>query len=144
MEDNNSLSRRQWFGKVTVPALAAGATMVGWEANASPGFKEEDKLNGARVYNVRDHGAKGDGKTLDTAAIQSAIDKCFNEKGGIVLIPGGDFLSGTLELQSNVTLHIASSGKLLGSPKREDYSAGKGIPPGNGNIVFLYAVSAQN
>jgi len=145
MEDNNSFSRRQWFGRVTVPALAAGATMIGLEANASPGGKEkEDKLAGARIYNVRDHGAKGDGKTLDTSAIQAAIDKCFTEKGGTVLIPSGDFLSGTLELKSNVTLHIAASGKLLGSPKREDYTAGKGVPSGNGNIVFLFAVNAQN
>jgi len=145
MEENNSYSRRQWLGKITVPAVAAGATMIGLEANASPTNDEkENKLAGAAIYNVRDHGAKGDGKTLDTAAIQSAIDKCFNEKGGTVLIPAGDFLSGTLELKSNVTLHIAASGKLLGSPKREDYTAGKGVPPGNGNIVFLYAVNADN
>ena len=145
MEENNSLSRRQWLGKATVPALAAGAAMMGLEASASPGDKrKEDKLEGARIYNIRDLGAIGDGKTLNTAAIQSAIDKCFNEKGGTVLIPAGDFLAGTLELKSNVTLHIAASGKLLGSPKREDYTAGKGVPPGNGNIVFLFAVNAQN
>lgn len=119
--------------------------MVGIEANATPGHKgKDDRLDGARIYNVRDHGAKGDGKSVDTAAIQSAIDKCFNEKGGIVLVPAGDYLSGTIELKSNVTLHIAASGKLLGSPKREDYTAGKGVPPGNGNIVFLYAVNAHN
>jgi polygalacturonase len=145
MEENNSLSRRQWFGKITVPAMATGATMIGLEANASPANDEkENKLAGATIYNVRDFGAKGDGKTLDTKAIQSAIDKCFNEKGGTVLIPAGDFLSGTLELKSNVTLQIAASGKLLGSPKREDYTAGKGVPPGNGNIVFLFAVNAEN
>jgi polygalacturonase len=145
MEENNSLSRRQWFGKITVPAMAAGATMIGIEANASPANDEkENKLAGATIYNIRDFGAKGDGKTLDTKAIQSAIDKCFNEKGGTVLIPAGDFLSGTLELKSNVTLQIAASGKLLGSPKREDYTADKGVPPGNGNIVFLFAVNAEN
>jgi hypothetical protein len=143
MDETNSLSRRQWFGKV--PVIAAGATMIGLDANASPSNDgKENKLAGASVYNVREFGAKGDGKTLDTTAIQSAIDKCFNEKGGTVLIPAGDFLSGTLELKSNVTLHIAAAGKLLGSPKREDYTAGKGVPPGNGNIVFLYAVNAQN
>jgi len=145
MEENDSLSRRQWFGKATVPVLAAGAAMMGVEASASPDDKrKEDKLEGARIYNIRDLGAIGDGKTLNTAAIQSAIDKCFNEKGGTVLIPAGDFLAGTLELKSNVTLHIAASGKLLGSPKREDYAAGKGVPPGNGNIVFLFGVNAQN
>ena len=145
MEENNSISRRQWLGKITIPAVAAGATMIGLDANASPVNNEsENKLAGAAIYNVRDFGAKGDGKTLDTKAIQSAIDKCFNEKGGTVLIPAGEFLSGTLEIKSNVTLHIAASGKLLGSPKREDYTAGKGVPPGNGNIVFLYAVNAEN
>ena len=145
MEEDYALSRRQWLGKITLPAVAAGATMIGLEAHASPGDEnKENKLAGAAVYNVRDHGAKGDGKTLDTKAIQAAIDKCFNEKGGTVLIPAGDFLCGTLELKSNVTLHITASGKLLGSPKREDYTAGKGVPPGNGNIVFLFAVNAQN
>src|SRR5258705_8088732 len=142
MEKNNSLSRRQWLGKITVPAVATGATMIGLEANASPlNNEKENKLAGAAIYNVRDHGAKGDGKTFDTAAIQSAIDKCFNEKGGTVLIPAGDFLSGRLELKSNVTLHITASGKLLGSPKREDYTAGKGVPEGNGYIVFLYGAN---
>jgi len=145
MEENNSLSRRQWLGRITVPAVAAGATMIGLEANASPvNYETENKMAGAAIYNVRDFGAKGDGKTLDSKAIQSAIDKCFNEKGGTVLIPGGEFLSGTLELKSNVTLHIAAAGKLLGSPKREDYTAGKEVPPGNGNIVFLFAVNAEN
>jgi hypothetical protein len=145
MEENNALSRRQWLGKMTVPAITVGATMIGLDANASPANDDkENKLAGAAIYNVRDFGAKGDGKTLDTKAIQSAIDKCFNEKGGTVLIPAGEFLSGTLELKSNVTLHIAAAGKLLGSPKREDYTAGKGVPPGNGNIVFLFAVNAEN
>jgi len=145
MDEKNPLSRRQWLGRVSVPALTAvGASMIASKASATPGGREDDKLTGARIYNIRDHGAKGDAKILDTVAIQSAIDKCFNDKGGTVLIPAGDFLSGTLELKSNVTLHIAASGKLLGSPKREDYSAGKGVPSGNGNIVFLYAVNATN
>lgn len=145
MEDKNPLSRRQWLGKMAVPALAGAGTMIGLEANASSRNKEkEDSLAGARVYNVRDHGAKGDGKTLNTKAIQAAIDKCFSDNGGTVLIPAGDFLSGTLELKSNVTLHLSAAAKLLGSPKREDYTAGKGVPAGNGNIVFLYAVNANN
>jgi hypothetical protein len=145
MKENDSLSRRQWLGKITVPAVAAGATLLATNASASPIDEgKEDKLKGARVYNVQDFGAKGDGTTLNTKSIQAAIDKCFAEQGGTVLIPGGDFLSGTLELKSNVTLHIAAAGKLLGSPKREDYIAGKGVPSGNGNIVFLFAVNAHH
>ena len=121
MKENDSLSRRQWLGKITIPAVAAGTTLLATNASASATDEpQEDKLKGARVYNVRDFGAIGDGKKLNTKSIQSAIDKCFADKGGTVLIPTGDFLSGTLELKSNVTLHIAASGKLLGSPKRED------------------------
>lgn len=145
MDDFNPLSRREWLGKLSIPVLTAGATVVGINANASPSDNEEaDNAAGVRIYNICDYGAKGDGKTLNTKAIQSAIDKCFADKGGTVLIPAGNFLSGTLELKSNVTLHIAASGKLLGSPKREDYTAGKGVPSGNGNIVFLFAVKADN
>jgi len=106
--DHHSLSRRQWLGRVTVPAIATiGATMIGVKANASPTDTKHDdeKTTGARIYNVRDFGAKGEGKTVDTAAIQSAIDACTHDNGGIVLLPAGDFLSGTLELKSNVTLH---------------------------------------
>lgn len=145
MKENDSLSRRQWLGKITVPAMAAGTTLLATNVHASPtDDQKEDKLKGARIYNVQDFGAKGDGITLNTKSIQAAIDKCAAEQGGTVLIPGGDFMSGTLELKSNVTLHIAAAGKLLGSPKREDYTAGKGVPPGNGNIVFLFAVNAHH
>jgi hypothetical protein len=145
MEETNPLSRRQWLGRLAVPALAGATTMIGLDAKASPRDKGNlDTLAGARVYNIRDHGAKGDGKTLNTKAIQLAIDKCFSDGGGTVLIPAGEFLSGTLELKSNVTLHLSAAAKLLGSPKREDYTAGKGVPSGNGNIVFLYAVNANN
>lgn len=143
--DDGALSRRQWLGRAAIPAVAAaGAGMLGTKAFASSPPKKEDKPLGAKIYNVRDYGAEGDGKTLDTVAIQKAIDACFNDKGGTVLIPAGDFLCGTVELKSNITLHLSSQGKLLGSPKREDYSVGKGVPPGNGNIVFLYAVNAEN
>ncbi len=142
----SSLSRRQWLGRVSLPALATvGAGMIGANAFGSPKKnKAEDNLSGARIYNVKDFGAKGDGKTLDTLAIQSAIDACFKDKGGIVIFPSGDFLSGTIELKSNVTIQLSANGKLLGSPKRADYTAGKGVPAGNGNIVFLYAVNADN
>jgi hypothetical protein len=143
--EKTSISRRQWLGRVSLPALTvAGAGMIGLKASANPQDDSDENLQGARIYNVRDFGAKGDGKTLDTVAIQSTIDMCNKESGGIVLIPAGDFICGTIELKSNVTLHIATKGRLWGSPRREDYQAGKGVPSGNGNIVFLYAVNAEN
>lgn len=145
--DASSLSRRNWLAQVSLPVLAvAGAGLVTSQVKAQTKAvaKADPGMTGVRTYNITAYGAKGDGKTLNTAAIQAAIDACTKDKGGTVLIPAGDFISGTLELKSNVTLHVSAQGRLLGSPKREDYTAGTGVPPGNGNIVFLYAVNAQN
>jgi len=146
-QPTNALSRRELLQRITLPALAvAGAALPAVQAQAKPEppHTTGDKAAGARTYNVRDFGAKGDGQTLDTAAIQAAIDACSKDNGGTVLIPAGDFICGTIELKSDVTLHLSAKGRLLGSTRREDYSAGKGVPPGNGNIVFVYAVNAEN
>jgi polygalacturonase len=134
-EPSAQLSRRAWLGKVSVPALAvAGASMIS--------AKMPEAAPKSEIYDVRDYGAKGDGTTLNTVAIQAAIDACATAQGGTVFIPAGVFMSGTIQLKSNVTFHLSAGGKLLGSPKRADYTDGKGVPSGNGNIVFLYAVNA--
>ena len=139
-QQDQALSRRQCLTVASVPVIAAalGSNLF---AAADSG---DEKLLGARVYNVRNFGAAGDGKTLDTAAVQSAIDQCHRDRGGTVLVPAGDFVVGTIELKSNVTLHLAAAGKLLGSPKIEDYHAGTGIPRSNGNIVMISAADADN
>ena len=72
------------------------------------------------VVSVRDHGAVGDGRTLDTRAIQAAIDAC--PPRGIVRIPAGVFLSGALFLKSDLTLEIAKGGVLKGSANPADYA----------------------
>jgi hypothetical protein len=105
---------------------------------------------GASVYNIRDHGAKGDGIALDTAALQSAIDACHNDDGGTVLVPAGTFLIGTVEIKSNVTLHITAAGKLLGSADGKQYHPVDAIPQHgdstleDGNWALLFAVNAKN
>jgi hypothetical protein len=143
--DNDQLSRRNWLGRVSTPALAASlgaGVLAGQGAAAEPGEAEENR--GARVYSVRSYGAKGDGMTLDTSAVQAAIDACTRDKGGTVLIPAGDFVVGTIELKSNVTLRLSPMARLMGSSSPDHYTAGKGVPPGNGNVVLLYAVNAEN
>lgn len=72
-----------------------------------------------KIFNVLDFGAKGDNITLNTKAIQHAIDACT--AGGTVLIPSGNFLSGPLFLKSNMTLYIAANGVLRGSKNVNDY-----------------------
>lgn len=76
------------------------------------------------IFSVREFGAAGDGCTLDTHAIQTAIDACSQTGGGTVLVPAGDFLTGTLRLKDNVDLHLAAQGRILGSTNLSDYTAG--------------------
>ncbi len=64
---------------------------------------------------VREHGAIGDGQTLDTAAIQQAIDACAAAGGGQVVFPPGRYLSGTIQLKSQITLVLQAGAILVGT-----------------------------
>ena len=76
----------------------------------------------AMVCDVRTYGAKADGVTKDTKAIQAAIDDCSKSKGGgTVTLSGGTFLSAPIVLKDNVTLELATGATLLGSPDHNDY-----------------------
>jgi polygalacturonase len=79
-------------------------------------------LGAQNVYDVRDYGAKSDGKTLCTKSIQAAIDKCAAHGGGTVYFPPGTWLSGTIYMESYVTLLLESGSTLLGSRNKEDYA----------------------
>src|SRR6185369_16586534 len=150
MNDHNSssLTRRKWLAAVSTPAIAAALTPLSSSA-AQPAAPATQGL-GTRVYNIREFGAKGDGKTLDTPALQAAIDACTRDGGGTVLVPSGTFVIGTTELKSNVTLHLAASATLLGSGNGQDYHAVAAIPLsgdstlGDGNWALLFAVEARN
>ena len=73
------------------------------------------------MYTITDYGAVGDGKTLNTAAIQRALDEC-GKTGGTVLVPPGIWLTGSLFLRSNTELHLEKGAVLLGSPDLADYN----------------------
>ena len=143
------LSRRAWLQRISGPMLGASIGL----GSAGPAVAHGDvatagpltsATGGEPVFNIRDFGAQGDGETLDTAAVQAAIDACTAAGGGIVLVPAGTFVIGTVGLKSHVTLHLAPQGRLLGSGDIAHYRAGDGIPPGNGNIVLLSAANADN
>jgi polygalacturonase len=73
------------------------------------------------ALNVLDFGAKGDGVTKDTVAIQRALDTCAESGGGTVLLPEGVFLTGSLVIGANTTLQMAQRANLLGSADIADY-----------------------
>ncbi len=92
-----------------------------WEYINQMAANLKDPVFKNKVYNVSDYGAIGDGKTKNTAAIQSAIDKCNAEGGGQVLISKGSFLTGAIHMKSNVNLHIEAGAILKFSTDPKDY-----------------------
>jgi hypothetical protein len=106
----NRMHRRDIFTLGGVAALAAR------RAAGSPTPSEPDHFFSARTF-----GATGDGKTLDTAAIQRAINACTQSGGGIVYVAPGTYLTGTLVLKSNVNFHLESGATILGSKDLADY-----------------------
>ncbi len=93
-----------WISVGAIYLLAAGSAIAAEE-----------------LYDVRDYGAKPGGKMLCTKSIQTAIDKCSESGGGIVYLPPGTFLSGTIYFKTGVTLKLAAGSTLLGSTDLKDY-----------------------
>ena len=79
--------------------------------------------SGQRFWDVRQHGATGDGITNDREAIQAAIDGCSSAGGGTVLLTAGDYSSGTIHLKDNVTIYLDAGATLWGSADASDYDA---------------------
>jgi polygalacturonase len=95
--------------------LVTAATVAMFMATALP------VMAASKVCDARAYGAKADGTTKDTQAIQAAIDGCAKAGGGTVELSGGTFLSAPIVLKSNITLDIAKGATLLGSSDHDDY-----------------------
>ncbi|WP_171597393.1 glycoside hydrolase family 28 protein [Marinifilum caeruleilacunae] len=68
------------------------------------------------ILNIKDFGAKGDGLTIDTKAINAAIDACSKSKNAKVIVPPGQYISGSIHLKSNIILEIQEGAEILGAP----------------------------
>lgn len=75
----------------------------------------------SNYFNVENYGAVGDGKMLNTSALQMAIDTCSRAGGGTVYFPAGKYLSGTLYFKDNITFLLDNGATLLGSTNLADY-----------------------
>ena len=106
------------------------------------------------VWNILDFGAESNSAECCTGSIQAAIDACCTAGGGTVIIPPGKFTAGTLELKSNVRLHLEHGAVLYASANRADYRRlfpdHPNIQPGttdypfNIDEYFIYALGARN
>lgn len=72
-------------------------------------------------FSVRAYGATGNGKTVNTGPFQHAIDECSRSGGGVVHVPQGRFVIGTVELRTGVTLELSPGAVLMGSTNISDY-----------------------
>jgi hypothetical protein len=118
---------------LSLSSLAFGA---GVQAATSPAQLQLAK-------SIIDYGAKPDGKTLNTTAIQHAIDDISGAGGGTVYAPPGIFLTGGLELKSGVTLYLEAGCVLLGSTSIDDYSYHPG-PPMKGDANGHHLLFSDN
>lgn len=118
--NNAPLSRRQAFGKLGL--LTTGAAIAGVSAATLASAAPAPAAPKAPIqFNVREFGATGDGKTMDQAAIQKAIDAAAAAGGATVHLPSGTYLSGTIQMRDNVTLNLAEGCLILGSTNVADY-----------------------
>jgi DNA sulfur modification protein DndE len=74
-----------------------------------------------RSFSIRDYGAIGDGQTLNTAAFAKAIEACVKAGGGKVIVPAGLWLTGPIELQSNLNLVVERGALIQFTPDRSQY-----------------------
>jgi hypothetical protein len=98
---------------------------------------------GVRIFDVTRHGAVGDGAKLDSPAINRAVTACHAGGGGVVYLPPGVYLSGTVELKSNVTLYLEAGATVLGSKNIADYARHAG-PPEKGDANQKHLIFARD
>ena len=113
--------RREFVRGMGAAALAVGLSRRGgasipsdeaWARAADIARKVRPPTFPARVFDITQFGARGDGSTLNTAAIARAIFECARAGGGRVLVPAGTFLTGAIHLKSHVELHVSEGATL--------------------------------
>jgi polygalacturonase len=77
--------------------------------------------NAPKRFVISDFGAVADAKTVNTEAIQAAIDQCAASGGGVVVVPKGTFLSGAIFLKQGANLYVEKDGVLKGTTNIDDY-----------------------
>jgi len=132
------MNRRQMFLQTGAFASTAGARAGRIEAAVDGGILS--------LFDPVRFGATGDGKTLDSRAINAAIDACVRAGGGVVYLRPGIYRSGTIRLKSNVTLYLEAGAVILGSLELKDYDE-NGEVSHTGNTKprsLIYAREAEN
>jgi len=103
---------------IRLPLLLAALLLLPWltavKQDAQP---RSIAATRSSVYDVRAFGARGDGKTLDTPAINKAIDAAAAVGGGTVIFPAGTYLSVSIHLRSNITLQLDQGATIVAAER---------------------------
>ncbi|MGI4829513.1 MAG: glycoside hydrolase family 28 protein [Janthinobacterium lividum] len=132
--------------RAALALITASAALPFHSVRASGAALPAAGLPPGGLYDPRNFGAKGDGKTLDSHAINAAIDACTAAGGGVVYCAPGNYLCGTVELKTNVSLYLEAGAVLLGSTDLKDYTLKAGPSPTSdaGQAHLIYARDATH
>ena len=97
-----------------------------------------------KIFNVKDYGAVGDGRSLNTEAINKAIIACSEAGGGTVLIPAGRFLTGTVQLKSNITLFLDKDATILATDDKSQFKGADVKPEDEDEPIGIGTKSMNN
>jgi polygalacturonase len=97
-----------------------------------------------RVFKITDFGAIGDGQTMNTKAIDGALLTCSNAGGGVVIIPPGVWLTGPIEMRSNIELRAEHGALIIFTKKIEDYPMWKRGDPKSKRFRFVSPIYGSN
>lgn len=115
-------------------------------AVAAVGRATKNAEDSLPLFDPMRFGAKGDGKALDSPAINAAIEDCTKAGGGVVYLRPGIYRSGTVVLKSNVTLYLEAGATILGSLDLNEYTEMPGPPKGGdaNQRHLIFAKDAEN
>lgn len=151
----NHRARREFLqslaaGMVALPVGAAGTAPVFRKSDPGEDYERESVSAPSQVavplyiFDVRDFGAAGDGKTLCTRGIQAAVDACGKIGGGKVVVPPGKYLTGPIFLKSNMEFEVLAGATLLGITTIADYPAIQGRWEGLDRTIYASLLTGQN
>jgi len=131
-------------GQGPSPAIADPATRFVPQMAVKGAPSYAHPVHRTRRYVITDFGAVDDGKTVNTKAIQAAIDKCAaTRQGGVVVVPKGEFRSGAIFLKQGADLLVEKDGVLKGTTNPDDYPQIKSRWEGTEEMYTASLVNAE-
>lgn len=97
-----------------------------------------------RVYHIEEYGAKGDGKTVNTMMIAQAVDDCYKAGGGTIYVPAGVFVTGAIELKSNMLLYLEVGAELSFISDLTHYPIVSSRWEGAKSDIYMSCIYARN